>query len=36
MRAHADGLVDVLRRPDAAPSAVLGVVVAKPQASAVA
>jgi len=31
MRAHEDGL-DVLRRPDAAPAAVLGVVVVKAQA----
>ena len=30
-RAHSDGL-DILRRPDASPSAVLGVVVAKAQA----
>ena len=29
MCAHSDGLVDVLRRPDASPSAVLGVVIAK-------
>jgi hypothetical protein len=28
MRAHGDGL-EVLRRPDAAPAAVLGVVIAK-------
>jgi len=33
MRAHGDGLVDVLRRPDASPSAVVGVVVAKAQAA---
>ena len=33
MRAHEDGLVDILRPPDARfPSAVLGVVVAKAQA----
>jgi len=34
MRAHAEGLVDILRRPDAARSAVLGIVVAKAQAPA--
>jgi hypothetical protein len=33
MRAHEDGL-DVLRRPDASPAAVPGVVVAKAQAQA--
>ena len=35
MRAAGDGL-DVLRRPDASPAAVLGVVVAKAQAQQVA
>jgi hypothetical protein len=36
-RAHSDGLVDLLRRPDADPRAVLGIAVAKAaQASAVA
>jgi hypothetical protein len=32
MRAHSDGLVDVLRRADASPPAVLGLAVAKAQA----
>jgi hypothetical protein len=35
-KAHSEGLGDILRRPDAAPSAVLGVVVAKVPAAQVA
>jgi hypothetical protein len=32
MRAHEEGLVDIIRRVDASPSAVLGLVAAKAQA----
>ena len=35
-RAHSDGLVDILRRPDASPSAVLVVVVVKVKTEAAA
>jgi hypothetical protein len=33
MRAHEEGLVDVLRRPDASPAAVLGLAITKRQAA---
>jgi len=36
MKAHDDGLVDIMRRPDAAPAAVLGVVVIAQAQAAVA
>jgi hypothetical protein len=32
MRAHSDSLVDVLRRPDASPPAVLGIAIAATKA----